>query len=156
MTREDTARHEKTRQGTRRHGKAREDTTRHEKAREGTGRHEKARGTRARNVSYSQRCDIYVHLHMIYKYMSRWRFLIEFADGFTLFFIRGNKERSEGDRSINNWGYFNSFKPKTLLLTLGDHGDPWEGPEKSRKFLFQNPNIDHKNWSKVRVAQSFL
>ena len=65
MTREDTARHEKTRQGTRRHekarqgtrrhGKAREGTARHEKAREGTARHEKARarGTRAQNISYS-------------------------------------------------------------------------------------------------------
>ena len=33
MTREDTARHEKTRQGTRKHEKAREGTARHEKAR---------------------------------------------------------------------------------------------------------------------------
>ena len=41
MTREDTARHEKTRQGTRRHGKAREDTTRHDKTRQST----RARGT---------------------------------------------------------------------------------------------------------------
>ena len=40
-----------------------------------------------------------------------------------MFFIRGNKERSEGDQSIIG-DYLDSFKPKTLLLTDGDHGDP--------------------------------
>ena len=43
MTREDTARHEKTREDTTRHEKARQGTRRHDKAREGTARHEKAR-----------------------------------------------------------------------------------------------------------------
>ena len=65
MTREDTARHEKTRQGTRRHGKARE----------GTGT--RARGTRAQNISYSQRM---AEVSPVAKRFGKFTFFCNFAD----------------------------------------------------------------------------
>ena len=36
--------------------------------------------------------------------------------------------------AINNWGYPDSFKPKTLLLNDGDHLLTLEGPEKVGSF----------------------
>ena len=55
MTREDTARHEKTRQGTARHEKARQGTRRHGKAREGTRRHEGTGHEKARARGHGAR-----------------------------------------------------------------------------------------------------
>ena len=37
-------------------------------------------------------------------------------------------------KAINNWEYPDSFKPKTLLLTDGDHLLTREGPEKVGSF----------------------
>ena len=51
-------------------------------------------------------------------------------------FIRGKGKRSEGDLSRLSiiGGYPDSFKPKTLLLTDGDHLLTREGPEKVGSF----------------------
>ena len=76
-----------------------------------------------------QRCDICVDLHMLYNYMLRMAVLDRVRGWFYYVFIRGKDKRSEGD------GYPDSFKPKTLLLTDGDHLLTREGPEKVGTFI---------------------
>ena len=53
-------------------------------------------------------------------------FLIEFAGRET--------QIRRSIKAINNWEYSDSFKPKTLLLTDGDHLLTREGPEKVGSF----------------------
>ena len=70
---------------------------------------------------------------MTYNYMLRIALLDRIRGWFYYVFIRGKDKRSEGDliiKAINNWGYPDSFKPKTLSLTDGDHLLTREGPEK--------------------------
>ena len=100
-----------------------------------------------------QRCDIYGHLHMIYKYMlivhlhmiyKYMSFLIEFAGGFIMFFISGNKERSKGDQSIIGDISIRSSSKHYCRLTV------------ITEFLFQNLNIDHRNWTKTSTSFALL
>ena len=44
-------------------------------------------------------------------------------------------------RSINNWGYPDSFKPKILWLTDSDHLLTREGPEKVGSFYSKTPTL---------------
>ena len=49
--------------------------------------------------------------------------------------LRGKDKQSI--KAVNNWEYPDSFKPKTLLLTDGDHPLSREGPEKVGSFHFK-------------------
>ena len=71
--------------------------------------------------------------------MLRMALLDRILGWFYYVFIRGKDKRSEGDlgrsiKAINNRGYPDSFKPKTLSLTDGDHFLTREGPEKVGSF----------------------
>ena len=66
---------------------------------------------------------------------------------FNVFYRQMQSRRSI--KAINNWGYPDSFKPNTLLLTDGDHLLARE-----KKLLFRNPNTDHKNKHKVCCSSS--
>ena len=71
---------------------------------------------------------------MIYNYMLRMAVLDRIRGWIYYVFIRGEDKRSEGG-SINNWGYPDSFKPKTLLLTDGDLLLTRKDPEKVGSFF---------------------
>ena len=78
--------------------------------------------------------------------------------GFIMLFRRSNKKRSEGDQ-IDNWGYPDSVKPKTFLLTDsdGDHLLTREGPEKVGSFYSKTPTSITETGQKYThpyVAQS--
>ena len=63
------------------------------------------------------------------------REFVGFRGWFYYVFI-GKDKRSVGDpiKAINNWGYPDSFKPKTLLLTDGHHYLTQKGPKKVGSF----------------------
>ena len=43
---------------------------------------------------------VLIYIFVLIIVCRQWPFLIEFAGGFIMFFIRGNKKRSEGDQSV--------------------------------------------------------
>ena len=80
-----------------------------------------------------------VDLHMIYNYMLRMAILHRIRGWFYYVFIRGKDKCSEGDQSII--GDTDSFKPKTLLRTDGDHLLTREGPENVGSFYSKTPTL---------------
>ena len=89
---------------------------------------------------------------LIYMWFICWErpSVIEFAGGFIMFLkVKKNAVKAI---TINNCGYPYSFKPKTLLLTDGDHFLTWEGPEKVRSFYSKAPTLITETEQKVNTS----
>ena len=109
------------------------------------------------SVRIHERCGICVDLYMIYNYMLGIALLDSFRGWFYYVFIRGKEKRSEGD--LYNWGYPDSFKPKTLLLTDGNHLLTRKGPEQVGSFYSKTLTLITETGQKYThpcVAQSLL
>ena len=99
-------------------------------------------------------CWFTYDLHMIYNNMLRMAVLDRIRGWLYYVSIRGEDNRSEGDQSPGQ-SIIGIFRFVQAQNTLADWRWPPSYPKrpwKSGKLLFQNPNIDHRNWAKLNTS----